>query len=73
MLLEHSPEEKKALLTTAEQLENILKKISDEMESEDPSTSAENRTLVGVMRVGAFARGLCVTFLCVTFLCNFYV
>lgn len=58
MLLEHSPEEKKALLTTAEQLENILKKISDEMESEDPSTSAENRTLVGVMRVGAFARGL---------------
>jgi len=55
--LEHSPEEKKALLTTATELEESLKKISDEMESENPSNSPESRALVSVMRVGAYARG----------------
>jgi len=58
MVLEHTIEEKNALIATAEEIEQMLKKISDELESQNPSTSAENRTLVGVMRVGAFSRGL---------------
>jgi len=58
LLLEHSSEEKNALITTAEELELMLKKVSDQYESKSPSTGPENRALVSVMRVGAFARGL---------------
>jgi len=58
MELEPSAEEKNSLIAIADEIEEMLKKISDDLESQNPSSSAQERTLVGVMRVGAFARGL---------------
>ena len=44
-------------METAEDVENILKKISDQLESINPTADESNRIILGVMRVGDFAQG----------------
>ena len=62
--MEHSLEEKTALRDMAIYVEKLLKSTSDELEQEYNIKNnphyvdiPENRILVGVMRVGDFAKG----------------
>ena len=62
--LEHSTEEKIALRDMAQYVEGLLKKASDDLETKYNNSNEdnyvdipENRILVGVMKIGDYAKG----------------